>query len=102
MNETVEKNTTVSAAVKTVHTLQLERRKRTVVTGVTDVCSFHENEVVMKLDGQTLYITGQGLRIGKLLPDEGRLDITGQVDSIIYEMPHALSTGWFWRKKKRT
>ncbi len=101
MNELTEKTQTVST-IKTAHTLQLERRKKAIVTGVTDVCSFHENEIIMKLEGQTLFITGQNLHIGKLLPDEGRLDIDGQVDSIVYEIPRKLSAGWLLWRKKRT
>jgi len=96
---TTDKTNMVAAAVRTPHTIQIDRRKRTVITGVLDVCSFHETEIVMKLESGHLFLTGQGLHIGKLLPDENRLDIDGQVDSLIYEQPKKLSVHWWpWRK----
>lgn len=72
---------------KTAHTIQTDRRKKTVITGVADVCSFHETEIVLRLESGHLFLTGQGLHIGKLLPDESRLDVDGQIDSIVYETP---------------
>lgn len=90
-----------ATTVRTPHTIQIDRRKRTVITGVMDVCSFHETEIVMKLESGLLFLTGQNLRIGKLLPDENRLDIEGQIDSLIYEQPKKISINWMpWRKKQ--
>ena len=88
------------AAVKVPHTIQIDRRKRTVITGVMDVCSFHETEIIMRLESGHLFLTGQGLHIGKLLPEENRLDVEGQVDSLIYEQPGKLAIHrWPWQKK---
>ncbi|MBO5502311.1 MAG: YabP/YqfC family sporulation protein [Clostridia bacterium] len=98
---TINNDKTNAACIRTPHTIQIDRRKHTVITGVMDVCSFHETEIIMKLETGHLFLTGQGLHIGKLLPEENRLDIDGQVDSIIYEMPKRLSTHWWpWRKKQ--
>ena len=89
------------ASIKAPHTIQIDRRKHTVITGVMDVCSFHETEIIMKLESGHLFLTGQGLHIGKLLPEENRLDIDGQVDSIVYEMPRKLSAHWWpWQRKQ--
>ncbi len=97
MNE----KTNAASVVRAAHTIQIDRRKRTVITGVMDVCSFHESEIVMKLENVHLVVTGHGLHIGKLLPDENRLDIDGQIDSLVYETPGALNgRNWFWRKKQ--
>ncbi len=91
-----------AAAAKTNHTLGVDRRKHAAITGVTDVCSFHETEIVLKIDSGLMILTGQGLHIAKLLLEEGRLDVDGHVDSIIYETPkkpikHLFT--WKWRKK---
>lgn len=83
-----------SSGVKTAHSLQTDRRKKTVVTGVADICSFHETEIVLRLENGHLFLTGQDLHIDKLMPEESRLDINGQIDSIIYETPHKRTAGW--------
>ncbi|MBE5795189.1 MAG: sporulation protein [Clostridiales bacterium] len=99
MSITTDKAT--NATVRTPHTIQIDRRRRTVITGVMDVCSFHETEIIMKLESGHLFVTGQGLHIGKLLPDENRLDIDGQVDSLVYETPRKVSVHWWpWRRKQ--
>lgn len=83
------------APLKTAHTIQTDRRKRTVVTGVADICSYHETEIVLLLDSGHVFLTGQELHIDKLLPEENRLDINGQIDSIVYETPRKKTPGWF-------
>ena len=101
MTISTDKTGNTVAAVKVPHTIQIDRRKRIVITSVMDVCSFHETEIVMKLDTGHLFITGQGLHIGKLIPEENRLDISGQIDSLIYEQPGKLAAHWWpWRKKQ--
>lgn len=69
------------------HTVQMERRRHAAITGVTDVCSFHENEIVLKVDTGLMVLTGESLHIGKLLLDDGKLDVDGQIDGIVYEKP---------------
>lgn len=83
------------------HTLQIERRRHTTITGVTDVCSFHETEIILKIDSGLMVLIGQGLHIAKLVLEEGRLDIEGHVDSVVYEAPKkALKLILPWRRKK--
>lgn len=69
------------------HTVQMERRRHAAITGVTDVCSFHESEIVLKVDTGLMVLTGENLHIGKLLLDDGKLDVDGQIDGIVYEKP---------------
>lgn len=86
-------------AVLSNHTLQIDRRRHTVITGVTDVCSFHETEVVLKLENCMMILTGQELHVAKLLLEEGKLLVDGHVDSITYEAPKAqLRRMAFWKK----
>ena len=85
---------------KTNHTLQIDRRRHTVVTGVSDVCSFHETEITLKIDSGIMVLAGQSLHIAKLLLEEGRLDVEGHVDSVIYESPKkAIRLSLPWRRK---
>ena len=69
------------------HSLQMDERKRAQITGVSDVCSFHETEIVLRVDTGVMVVSGENLHIGKLLLDDGRLDVEGQIDSIVYEKP---------------
>lgn len=81
------------------HSFQLDQRKHAVITGVSDVCSFDENEIVLKVDSGLMVLTGQGMHIGKLLLEEGRLDVDGHVDSVVYEAPKAV--GKFFSRWRR-
>ena len=69
------------------HSIQMERRSRASISGVLDVSSFHENEIILKVDSGLMVITGDGLHIGKLLLDDGKLDVEGHIDSVVYEAP---------------
>ena len=89
-----------SAARLNNHSVQMERRRHTVITGVSDVCSFQENEVVLKVDTGLMILTGEGLHMAKLLLEE--LQIEGRVDSMVYEQPRKsfhLSQWWKHGKK---
>lgn len=90
------------ATLKTNHTLAVDRRKHASITGVTDVCSFHENEIVLKIDSGLMILGGENLHIAKLLLEDGRLDVDGHVDSVIYEAPRKQAKHlftWKWKKK---
>ena len=76
---------------KSVHNVTMNQRKHAEITGVNDVCSFHENEIVLKVDSGVMIITGEGLHVGKLLLEEGRLDVEGKLDGVHYEQPHSVS-----------
>ncbi len=73
------------ATIKRPHTLQIDRRSRTVVTGVTDVSSFNDEEIILRIDSGDMTISGQSLHIAKLLLEEGQLLIDGRVDGILYD-----------------
>lgn len=91
-----------SAARLNNHSVQMERRRHTVITGVSDVCSFQENEVVLKVDTGLMILTGEGLHMAKLLLEDGKLQIEGKVDSMVYEQPRKsfrLSQWWKHGKK---
>jgi len=80
------------------HTVQIDCRNHVAITGVTDVCSFHETEVVLKIESGIMYLNGQGLHVGKLLLDEGKVDVDGQIDGIAYENKKEKSRRNSWRK----
>jgi sporulation protein YabP len=66
------------------HGISLENRSRAVMTGINDVKSFHEDEVVLDTSGGDMVITGKGLHIAKLTLEDGSLVMDGQIASIVY------------------
>ncbi len=55
------------------------------ITGVKDVMSFNENEIVLMSDGGGLTIDGNDLHITKLNLDDGQVVIEGQVVAVEYD-----------------
>lgn len=92
----------IAAVRQSSHSVQMDRRRHTVITGVSDVCSFQENEAVLKVDAGLMILTGEGLHMAKLLLEDGKLQIEGRVDSLIYEQPRKSSrfSQWLKRGKK--
>ena len=79
------------------HTVQIDCRNHAAITGVTEVYSFHETEVVLKIDSGIMFLSGHGMHIGKLLLDEGKVDVEGQIDGITYENKKEKKRRNFWR-----
>ena len=67
------------------HTLQIDRRSHVVITGVQDVYSFQEQEIVLKIDSGEMILTGDKLHIGRLLLEDGQLHVDGRVDGVLYQ-----------------
>lgn len=84
------------------HTVQMDRRKNVVITGVTDVSSFHETEIILRTDDALMVINGQNLHVGKLLLEDGKIDITGLIESISYENPHKSVRRFFSKRSPST
>ena len=84
------------------HHVRIEDREKAYISGVMEVYSFHENEIVLKVASGSLVISGENLHVGKLLLDEGKLDVTGRVDGFYYETP-SLGSGVFanWKRRKK-
>lgn len=78
--------------------LTLERREKAVLTGVTDVERFDENEVVLHTHGGRLTLTGTGLHVSSLLLEEGRLLVDGAIDGVSYDGGAAPRRGGFLRR----
>ena len=74
-----------AAPVKKAHNLSLEERKKLNVSGVLDVESFDEHEIVMETGGGCLIIRGEELSIGKLSVDTGDVRIEGSIRELLYE-----------------
>ncbi len=69
---------------KRVHKLILNNRRSCNLTGVSDVLSFDENEIILETDQGMLMMKGKELHVNRLMLDKGEVDIDGRVDSITY------------------
>lgn len=78
------------------HHVIMEDRAKLSVTGVEDVISFDENEIITRTGQGNLIIRGTGLHIGKLTLDSGEVSIDGLVRELCYEDPAPM--GGFWSK----
>lgn len=66
------------------HSLSLDERHRLTVTGVSEVLSFDEAEVIMDTALGLLTVEGEGLHVEKLSLDIGELSLEGSVQSLCY------------------
>ena len=69
---------------KAPHDIILKDRKNMVMSGITNVESFDENEVVAYTELGSLSIKGKNLHINKINVDNGNLILDGEIDSITY------------------
>lgn len=66
------------------HSLNLSNRKNMELTGVNNVSTFDEEEIILETDLGFLYILGKELHINMLNLDEGRVDLQGEINSLEY------------------
>lgn len=74
-------------AQETTHHVLLENRNRLAVSGVEEVESFDDNQIVMATCQGELIIRGENLHIEQLSLDGGELRVEGTVDALTYEAP---------------
>ena len=89
MNAVSVNNTDNRLNEKNQHAIHMEQRNKALITGVQDICCYHENEIILKLQDTQLVLSGKELHLGRLLLDEGRVDVEGHIDSILYEVPRS-------------
>ncbi len=69
---------------KRAHKLILNNRRTCNLTGINDVLSFDENEIILETDQGMLMIKGNELHVSRLTLDKGEVDIDGRIDSFTY------------------
>lgn len=79
------------------HNIILDGRERMSVTGVEDVESFDDSEVLMFTSRGALLVRGEELRIEVLSLESGDVDITGRIDSLEYRQEEHAGGG-FWSR----
>lgn len=66
------------------HKLMIENRREGTVTGVSDVMSFDEKEILLLTQSGKISIKGEQLHVKRLNLEKGEVDIEGRVDSLLY------------------
>lgn len=66
------------------HKLTVSGRHSGMITGVTDVLSFDEQEILLETEMGRLTVKGKELHINRLTLETGEVDIDGKVDSLVY------------------
>lgn len=66
------------------HRIQINARKSAEITGVKDVRSFDEQEIILETELGILVISGAQLHVGRLTLEKGEIDITGRINSMVY------------------
>ena len=77
------------------HRLTLAERNKLTVTGVTEVVSFEDREVVLQTGMGILTVQGSQLQLKTLSLEGGQVEVEGSVSALIYE--EARQGGWFSR-----
>lgn len=72
------------------HKLLIQNRSNSSITGIRDVVSFDENQVVLDTDMGLLTIKGKDLHVSRLTVEKGEVDVEGTIDSLIYSSNEAL------------
>lgn len=76
------------------HKVLMNARKSAEITGVRDVRSFDEQEIVLETELGILMISGTDLHVGRLTLEKGEIDITGRINSMVYtELKGKLKSG---------
>lgn len=66
------------------HRLMMQNRSALSITGIRDVVSFDENQVVLDTDMGLLTMKGKDLHVSRLTLEKGEVDVDGTVDSLVY------------------
>lgn len=66
------------------HNAVLENRKKLLLTGVTDVESFNEREIMLYTELGELSVRGENLHINEMSLENGDLSVEGNVSELVY------------------
>lgn len=66
------------------HKIIMQNRSTCNITGILDVVSFDENQVVLDTDMGLLTIKGKEMHVSRLTLEKGEVDVEGTMESLIY------------------
>ena len=66
------------------HKMTLDKRAYAVISGVEDVISFDEKEIILETTLGRLTIKGEDMKVSRLTVEQGEVEIGGRMDSFVY------------------
>ncbi len=66
------------------HKMTLDKRAYAVISGVDDVISFDEKEIILETTLGRLTIKGEDMKVSRLTVEQGEVEIGGRMDSFVY------------------
>lgn len=82
------------------HCVHIDNRNVMSITGVRDVPSFNDEEILLTTDCGDICIEGAGLHITRLDLDDGQVIIEGEIIAFQYEDAPQAKSGLFSRMFK--
>ena len=79
-----------------IHNVIMEGRRKVSISGVCDVESFNEEEIVLHTNMGIMTIEGDMMHINKLSTENGEVMIEGNIESIKYV--EEKFKGGFWQR----
>ena len=67
-----------------LHRLMLERQKCGTITGIREVISFDEKEILLHTEDGKLSVKGEELHVRHLDLESGEISLEGKIDSLTY------------------
>lgn len=71
------------------HDVIIKSRKRLEMSGINDVSSFDDTEIIVQTDGSGISIEGEGLKIERFDAENGELIVNGLINGIFYFVKEA-------------
>ena len=65
--------------------INMYNREKLEITGVTEVISSTDKEIITKIQNVILVVFGNDLRVVKLVPEDMLLNVSGKIDGLKYE-----------------
>lgn len=79
------------------HSIHIDNRMRTSITGVVDIISFTEQDIMLLTEAGPLNIVGASLHLNKLNLEDGQVSVEGELLALDYEPPETEKRGLFGR-----
>ncbi|MDO4573481.1 MAG: sporulation protein YabP [Clostridia bacterium] len=89
------KETEIGRMRARAHSIHIDNRMRTSITGVMDVLSFNEQEVMLMTEAGGLNIVGSGMHLSRLNLEDGQICIEGELMALDYEAEEGERRGLF-------
>lgn len=83
--------------INPLHNIIMEQRKKLVLSGVKDIDSFEEDDVVLQTTLGKLTLRGSGMKMGSFNADTGDLTVSGDIFALVYTDNNATKEGFFSR-----